>query len=733
LLCSSCGHDNPRENRYCGMCGTPFPHRPLTVPDAQSTLTFNSAPIEVTTSQLPVHKAEPPQPAPPPAVAAVEVAKSALVESKPVEPPPIPDVSQPRVKAVPAPIVEPQPPAVAPTPAVAAAIERVPIAEVTKFVAAPEKTAVEIPKPSPVAVREERVPAPESPRPEVVASTGPLVEPPPAVLPPREAPTPSVAAKPVPSPPPVSREVISRPSAPPTPEVRKPERSAPTIAAQPAPPRRESPPRVDTASRGPSIVKRPPAPEPITPPPPSAGMPTFKSVAEASGAAVVTPFEPPDAKSPDEDRELQEFVASFRYTPPNESVDELTMRSEVPVLDAEAPVTPSHPSFDDDVPPPPEAGPHPTGEEYYPPVDPATGRSRFLDIPPAQHQADSPHVPMGVGSSFFGVSNSSSGATAPPLDDAAQPSRSRWLLWSSLVLLVAIFGGLGFLEGRAQIYHSNQGPIALVRQQYEKLRQRISMSRVTKPPATLADSRPAETQAPTEPLSKPAASDQATTTASNAEPDNSAPANPPAAPAAQPAAPPDQQRPKPTPATQQLAPPAGNTAAAKPPAATPATVQPKPTPDAAVAKPETAKPIEAPASTPMSKHQPGQQEFDNAMQASDDTAAAAWLWKSTSRGNPDAPVRLADMYIKGKGVPRSCEQALVLLRSAATKQNAPARNRLAVLYANGTCVARDRVKAYQLMSSALVADPSNDWAQQNRKELWNQLTPEERAQAEKYR
>ena len=75
------------------------------------------------------------------------------------------------------------------------------------------------------------------------------------------------------------------------------------------------------------------------------------------------------------------------------------------------------------------------------------------------------------------------------------------------------------------------------------------------------------------------------------------------------------------------------------------------------------------------------------MDASDPAAAAAWLWKATSRGNPVAPVRLADMYIKGQGVPRSCEQALVLLRSAATKENAPARNRLAALYANGTCVA----------------------------------------------
>src|SRR5271169_737418 len=72
LFCSSCGHDNPRENRYCGMCGTPFPHRPLTVPDAQSTLTFSSAPIVITPSQLPVPAAAPPRPPPKPVVAPVQ-------------------------------------------------------------------------------------------------------------------------------------------------------------------------------------------------------------------------------------------------------------------------------------------------------------------------------------------------------------------------------------------------------------------------------------------------------------------------------------------------------------------------------------------------------------------------------------------------------------------------------------------------------------------------------------
>ena len=33
MLCSNCGYENPSEHRYCGMCGTPFPYRALTVPE----------------------------------------------------------------------------------------------------------------------------------------------------------------------------------------------------------------------------------------------------------------------------------------------------------------------------------------------------------------------------------------------------------------------------------------------------------------------------------------------------------------------------------------------------------------------------------------------------------------------------------------------------------------------------------------------------------------------------
>ena len=130
---------------------------------------------------------------------------------------------------------------------------------------------------------------------------------------------------------------------------------------------------------------------------------------------------------------------------------------------------------------------------------------------------------------------------------------------------------------------------------------------------------------------------------------------------------------------------------------------------------------------------PGADELAKANDASDAAAASAWLWKSVAKGNPEAPVRLANMYIKGDGVARSCEQAVVLLKSAAAKENAGARSRLGTLYATGTCVPRDRVRAYEYMSSALQANPNASGARDLREQLWAQMSPQERTQAEKYR
>ncbi len=43
MVCSTCGYENQVGNRFCGMCGVPLPHRPLTAPGAQSTASLTHA------------------------------------------------------------------------------------------------------------------------------------------------------------------------------------------------------------------------------------------------------------------------------------------------------------------------------------------------------------------------------------------------------------------------------------------------------------------------------------------------------------------------------------------------------------------------------------------------------------------------------------------------------------------------------------------------------------------
>jgi len=136
---------------------------------------------------------------------------------------------------------------------------------------------------------------------------------------------------------------------------------------------------------------------------------------------------------------------------------------------------------------------------------------------------------------------------------------------------------------------------------------------------------------------------------------------------------------------------------------------------------------------PAKKAPPGEATASRETHDADALALAVQLWKATAKGDPTAPVQLADLYIKGDGVPRSCEQAVVLLKTAALKDNARACNRLASLYATGTCVPRSHVEAYRWFSSALAAEPANASARQNRDLIWQQMTPEEQAQAQKDR
>jgi len=699
LVCSSCGYENPREHRYCGMCGTPFPHRPLTVPEAQSTLSFSSTPLEVPPAPLAVQHEEPAAP--------VEMAVEQVVAEAHIATPEVAAVSvesaaglevehSAEVKAAPVVAVEVE------AAAESVAVEKVPPAEEATPIPLAESAVAEAPQASEAAIAEravevkpvEGVAPVETPPP-----TPPMVEPALVELSPRVEPPPAVSVAGEPAP---AARVTTEVQAPPPPEVRRP---APHIVARPVPPLREVP-----AARTDVAAQKPVAPHPspdslrITPPPESAGMPTFQSVVEAAGAPPISPFEPPKEKHADEDRELQEFVAGFRYTPPEETADELTMRSEVPVIDREEPAEFHHASFDDDVPPPPEAGAHPRGEEYYPGAHASIERPRSLEVsePEGPAEAREPARAPSV-SSFLGLDEA---APAPPaFEEVAPARRSHTVVWSVVAALAVIFGGLGFLEGRAQITRAFRGPVEIVRDQFASIRLRMAELSAKAPAAQPAAPAPeAEKQAKP---AETAAGDQPTTPAvpvNGARNEQSAPAS--------------------------VGPGAPDTLASE---NVVAPVRPATTNDAgkSASAAQEATPLEAPPPKPASKPEPGQQELARALTASDPAAAAAWLWKATSRGNPEAPVRLADLYIKGKGVPRSCEQALVLLRAAATKENAPARNRLAALYANGSCVVRDRVKAYQLLTSALEVDPSSDWAKESRQELWKQMSPQERSEAQK--
>jgi hypothetical protein len=67
----------------------------------------------------------------------------------------------------------------------------------------------------------------------------------------------------------------------------------------------------------------------------------------------------------------------------------------------------------------------------------------------------------------------------------------------------------------------------------------------------------------------------------------------------------------------------------------------------------------------------------------DSKEAALWLWKAVGKGNPAATLALSDLYLRGDGVPKSCDQARLLLDAAARKGARAAGERLRNLRAFG--------------------------------------------------
>jgi hypothetical protein len=526
----------------------------------------------------------------------------------------------------------------------------------------------------------------------------------------------------------------------------------------------QAPQAPDQSSKPVNVPKGAPAavrPIPVTAPQTFAPRPL-------SGGTVATPA-PPKADPAKHDYfaeaerapSLEQFVANFRYTPPAEE-DEVTMSGEKPVAEQGSKYEPGRPVSLSDEPEPvtaesaapvtPVASPVAEPEPAAPvaaketTVEPLPAeRARFLDIsapasaePPRNDSARSGTSTI-VGPSFLGLSDAPVFPAEPSV--AAPEPRSHWRAWVAL-LVILVFGGLGFLEWRAEKNQDVPSPLEVMRMQIQRLKGKkgaiVSPETSSQPAATPAGTEPVQggANAPDMQVVPPPQKPQNapnTAPATNANPPQGTPSgeNPGAASNATPSAIPEQTQ------AGQTASSGGGSESADVGARTPqpgSTVPNSPAP-ADAAKAAAPAPAGPAGNEPAHPKPPtaGAEELAKADNASDAAAASAWLWKAVAKGNPEAPVRLANMYIKGDGVTRSCEQAVVLLKSAAAKENAAARSKIGSLYATGTCVPRDRVRAYEYMSSALEANPNAVWARDFREQLWAQMTPQERTQAQRYR
>lgn len=127
-------------------------------------------------------------------------------------------------------------------------------------------------------------------------------------------------------------------------------------------------------------------------------------------------------------------------------------------------------------------------------------------------------------------------------------------------------------------------------------------------------------------------------------------------------------------------------AAKEPPAAPPSTAKAGPTarPEATASSDRVSTPT-PPADRWGAEELAVAQRYLNGAngQRRDTAEAAKWLWKSIAKHNGQATLLLADLYLKGNGVPKNCDQARILLDSAARKGVSGAGERLRNLPAFG--------------------------------------------------
>jgi uncharacterized OB-fold protein len=98
----------------------------------------------------------------------------------------------------------------------------------------------------------------------------------------------------------------------------------------------------------------------------------------------------------------------------------------------------------------------------------------------------------------------------------------------------------------------------------------------------------------------------------------------------------------------------------------------------------TSQPLDASSTSNGSLELTQAEDFLNGRKVPRDSAVAAkFLWKAVSKENTSAILLLSDMYLIGDGVPKSCDQARLLLNAAARKNIPQAAQKLRNLRTSG--------------------------------------------------
>ncbi len=324
---------------------------------------------------------------------------------------------------------------------------------------------------------------------------------------------------------------------------------------------------------------------------------------------------------------------------------------------------------------------------------------------PSPARSEREQEPGISGPSFLGLSDA-------PLEEDREPEYSYLLegeprrgnLATYLVVLVLIGVGVAV----AAKWGTIRQYVATVRRSAPSVVASKAASQAdAKPTADQPDQQPAATppQITAEPATIPAAAQQS----ARKEPDSAAnvPAN-------------TQQS-----STDEPTPAPPTTNSAEPATAEKATEPAPPAKDAQSGAP--AKSAESSASASSAEND----DTENEPAPAEPKKAAARLTKESTPKptKDDRLVTLGENYLYGRGVHKSCDQAVTYMKAAAKGQNAKAMSHLGAMYATGECVSQDRPLAYLWLSRARDADPSNTWLERNLNMLWRDMTPDERARS----